>query len=135
MAWADRILPTLSQTAKVRFGPGRFVGVDGGAALYGFPNAHYVGRGEAVRVEVEGALAQHFGMAVPIRIVIDEHAEPPPTPGAVRPTSPPASSPDDEAIDLTDLVDATDVAETGVDRVTAVFPGAELIDDGPDRAN
>jgi hypothetical protein len=132
MAWADDILPTLSQTAKVRFGPGRFVGVDDGVALYGFPNAHYVGRGEAVRAEVESALAQRFGTAVPIRIVIDEAAEPPPSPGAVRPPAPTAA-PDDEASDLTELVDATNVAETSVDRVTAVFPGAELIDDGPDR--
>jgi DNA polymerase-3 subunit gamma/tau len=132
MAWPDRVLPALSQTAKVRFGPGRFVGVEDGAALYGFPNAHYVGRGEAVRAEVEAALAQHFGRPVPIRIVIDEQAEPPPSPGVVR--APDPSSPtDDEAIDLTDLVDATDLAETSVDRVTAVFPGAELIDEGPDR--
>ena len=37
-------------------------------------------------------------------------------------------------IDLHELEDANDVATTGIDRLTAAFPGAELIEEGGDDA-
>jgi hypothetical protein len=39
-----------------------------------------------------------------------------------------ASGPDDDEVDPSELVDATDVAATSVDRVKELFPGAELVD-------
>ena len=43
-------------------------------------------------------------------------------------TSGPPPVPDDDEIDPSELVDATDVAATSVDRVKELFPGAELVD-------
>jgi hypothetical protein len=100
--------------------------------VFGLPNPVHAQRCEECRADVEAALGAHFGHPVQVRIVVDDQAEAPPVPGAPAPP-PDAHAPDDEAIDLHDLVDATDLADTGVDRVTAVFPGAELVDDGQDR--
>jgi hypothetical protein len=67
-----------------------------------------------------------------VRLVVDEHAEAPAAPGA-RPPAAPTVHEDPDDIDVADLADADDVADTGLDRIAAVFPGAELVDEGPDR--
>ena len=49
------------------------------------------------------------------------------TPGPAPAVSEP--EPDDEAIDLTELVDASPDEAGGVELLTEAFPGAELIED------
>ena len=92
-AWGDVVLGSLSGRAKARFGAGRFLAVEGGAAVFALPNQHYLSRCEEVRPEVEAALASHFATAVPLRLVVEQ-------PGAVP--GPEAGSPpppdDDEAV-------------------------------------
>jgi DNA polymerase-3 subunit gamma/tau len=133
LAWGDGLLAALPQRAKARFGGGHWVRVDDDAAVFGFPNQHYVSRSEECRADVEAALRSHFGRAVPIRIVVDgDVPEPgaparPAAPGAGRAASAPTEP--DEPIDLDDLTDAHDVTSSGVDRIAAVFPGAELVSD------
>jgi DNA polymerase-3 subunit gamma/tau len=133
LAWGDGLLAALPQRAKARFGGGHWVRVDDDAAVFGFPNQHYVSRSEECRADVEAALGSHFGRAVPIRIVVDGDVPEPGAParpaaaGAVRSASAPTEP--DEPIDLDDLTDAHDVTSSGVDRIAAVFPGAELVSD------
>jgi hypothetical protein len=127
LAWGDVVLPSLPARAKSRFSPGRFLSVDTDAVVFGLPNKIHAAKCEEVRLEVEGALAAHFGRPTPLRIVVDEGAPPPPVRGAA-----PAAAPDDdrsdEVVDLTELTDATDAPSTGVDVVNQVFPGAEVVD-------
>ena len=133
MAWGDGILASLPQRAKVRFAGGRWLSVDDGTAVFGLPNPVHAQRCEECRSDVEAALATHFGTTVPVRLVVDEHAEAPVSAGAPPPAAAPTAHEDVDDIDVSELADADDVADTGLDRIAAVFPGAELVDEGPDR--
>jgi DNA polymerase-3 subunit gamma/tau len=125
LAWGDAVLSGLPQRAKVRFGAGHFVGVDGDAATFALPNAVHRGRCEEVRAEVEQALAGHFGRPVPLRLVVAEPGTPP-APDA--PALQPGHEADDE-IDLTDLRDAPPAGlASPVDHVMQAFEGAEVVE-------
>jgi len=126
LAWGDTILGGLSNKAKPRYSAGRWLSVDD-AAVFGFPNPHYVSRAEEVRDEVEAALAAHFGRAVPVRVVIDADAEAPQTPGGA-PSEATRELEAEADIDLAELTDASDVASSGVERLLKEFPGAELVE-------
>jgi len=131
VAWSDGVLSGLNQRAKVRFAGGRWLSIDGDTAVFGLPNPMHAQRCEECRPDVEAALGAHFGRTIAVRVIVDEHAEAPGSPGPAAT----ATEPVDESteIDLTDLTDAHDVAETGVDRITAAFPGAKLVDPPSDR--
>ena len=106
--------------------------VDDDAAVFGLPNPVHAQRCEDVKGDVEATLAQHFGRPVPVRLVVDEGV---PDPGAphLSVAPPPASDArevrEDEGIDPDELTDAPDGATSGLDRIAAVFPGAELVTD------
>jgi DNA polymerase-3 subunit gamma/tau len=131
LAWGDTVFGSLPQKAKVRFGAGRWLDVDD-AAVFALPNAIHQSRCEDCRGDVEAALAAHFGHPVPVRLVVDD--APPEPRGSSRPEPNPA---EDEAelaeqidsIDLDDLTDAPDADRTGIDRITELFPGAELVEE------
>ncbi|MGZ4708430.1 MAG: DNA polymerase III subunit gamma/tau [Acidimicrobiales bacterium] len=132
LAWGDSILASLPPRAKAFYAAGRFLEVSGKTAVFGLPNAPHMQRCESGRADVEAALARHFGRPVPLRLAVDDDS-PPSTAPAGGPSSgadlsAPPPVPDDEAIDPSELVDATDVASTSVDRVKELFPGAELVD-------
>jgi len=135
LAWGDRLLSALPQKAKARFGGGHWVRVDDDAAVFGLPNPVHASRCEECRADVESALAAHFGRPVPIRIVVDGDTPDPSSPPHLSVAPPPSGDPspsgghDDEAIDLTELTDAPEAATSGLDRITAIFPGAELVTD------
>jgi hypothetical protein len=127
------VLGSLSGKAKVRFGAGRFSAVEAGTAVFAVPNAHYIGRCEEVRPEVEAALAAAFGVPIPVRLVV----EAPDT--ATSPTTAPAdddAAPFDDFADLGDLADLRDAGPSGQpppavtspeERVKRAFPGAEEV--------
>ena len=127
--WTDDILGALPQRPRVRFAGGRWLSIDGDTAVFGLPNEVHVKRCEECRPEVETGLQARFGRPVAVRIVVDDDAVDPSTPAKADPVE--ADRPSD--IDLADLTDAGDIAETGVDRVAAIFPGAELVDPPSDR--
>lgn len=129
-SWSDTLLPSLPQKSRARFSGGHWVDVVDGVAIFGLPNEPHANRCEELRPEVEAVLGAHFGTAVPIRLVVDGSAPDPSAPRAVA-TSRRAvdDDPTDESIDLEDLTDARGINTTGVDRIAAVFPGAELVDD------
>jgi hypothetical protein len=132
LAWGDSILASLPPRAKAFYAAGRFLEVSGKAAVFGLPNAPHMQRCESGRADVEAALARHFGRAVPLRLAVDDDSPPPAAPSggpaaSADPSAPPPV-PEDHEIDPSELVDATDVAATSVDRVKELFPGAELVD-------
>jgi DNA polymerase-3 subunit gamma/tau len=139
LAWGDSLLSALPQKAKARFGGGHWVRVDDDAAVFGLPNRVHASRCEECRADVEAALAGHFGRPVPIRIVVDGDVPDPSSPPHLTVAPPPAadgggSSAHDEGagIDLDDLTDAPEAATSGLDRITAAFPGAEIVTDPTD---
>jgi DNA polymerase-3 subunit gamma/tau len=128
LAWGDEILAGLPQRARVRLAGGRWVDVIDGHAVFGLPNQHHLRRCEEVREEAEAALSAHFGGPVLVRLVIEDDSD---GPAAAIPSSArgEASSIDDDEVDPGDLVDAGDVAGSVSDRITELFPGAELVDE------
>jgi DNA polymerase-3 subunit gamma/tau len=70
-AWGDHIIGRLRPKAKALFQAGRFVGVEGDKAVFGLPNEIHRSRCEEVRGEIEVALADHFGRAVGLVLVVD----------------------------------------------------------------
>ena len=145
-AWSA-VAPDLPPRVRNRYSGGRLTGVEQGTVLFGFPNDHYLARCEELRPEVEGALARQLGRAVPVRLVVDT-SSPDPSLGRAAPprtssgaSSRSASVDDHEATtmsdelhpdEVADLPIADDAASSGVERVTAVFPGAEILETDPD---
>ncbi|MFI5044517.1 MAG: hypothetical protein ACHQDC_06975, partial [Acidimicrobiales bacterium] len=151
IAFADAVVPTLKGMAKAIYTNGRFVAVTSRGAVFALDNTPTLERAEKHRAVVEAALAAHFGRPVPLILIeqADAHeyegtaagggspttTAPPPaaapadTPAVPAPTAQPAAETDDEpAIDVTELTDATDVALSGVDKLTQAFPGAVLVE-------
>src|SRR5205085_8518079 len=112
------VLKQLSGRARARFSAGRFTAVEDGKAVFALPNDVHRGRCEEIRPEAEAALTAHFGVAVPLHLVVDA----PLTPEQQRPTQP-----DDEVVELDQLRAAPAEASSPVARVKEAFPGAEEI--------
>ena len=122
LAWGDDLLDRLGRKARARFSAARFVAVEDGTAVMALPNEPHMRRCEDMRPELEKALADRFGVAVPVRLIVDGD-----TRQSVR--EPVVATPvADEAVDLDGLVDA-DIAEgSAVEKLTQAFPGASLVD-------
>ena len=119
--------------AKAALGAGSFAAVRGGKIVFALPTDALRKRAEDQRGEIEKALAEQFGRPVALEILVDGSATPTDEssgPASVR-TLVSAPPPQEEhEIDLDDLVDAPKEASvTGLDRITAAFPGAELINE------
>ncbi|MEZ5377040.1 MAG: DNA polymerase III subunit gamma/tau [Acidimicrobiales bacterium] len=128
------LLDSVSQRARVRFAAASPTAADDGAgtATFAVPNNYYLPRCEDVRPEIETALLQHFGRAVTVIIEVDDNA-----PKAVRPPAadqpaaapPPTPEIDDEDIgDINELETATNIAGSGIERLTQAFPGSQVIE-------
>jgi hypothetical protein len=79
---------------------------------------------EECRRDVEDALERHFGVRVPIRLVVEaDPAQAGPGPGG-------AGAPgDDDVVDLSELADAPAApAARPEDRLLEAFPGAEEVE-------
>jgi len=140
--WGDGLLASLPNRARARFRVGRFVAVDGGTAVFALPNETHRSYCEDVRVEVETALAGHFGTAVPLRLVVDDEADgvapSPPAPSPRRTTrAPVVPAPEAEhdgghhdLLDPVVLAAQTEPAGTGLspeELLKQAFPGAEEV--------
>jgi DNA polymerase-3 subunit gamma/tau len=129
-AWSDTVLNALPQRAKARFSAGHWIDSTDGTAVFALPNEPHAARCEECRSDVEAALAGHFGVAIPVRLVVDGTGPDPSAPRNIAASRRAAATdPSDDSIDLSDLTDATGVNSAGVDRVSAAFPGAELIEE------
>src|SRR5690606_22714774 len=121
------ILGALPQKAKARYGGGRVVGVEGDTVVFGLPNEVHRKRCEEVQALVEEHLGTSLGRPATLRLVVDTDAPTQRRPGDARPATSAADAPAaEEDVDVSELVDATDLPTTEVDRIAEVFPGAEL---------
>lgn len=128
----DAVLPTLRAPAKAACLDGRFVRVDGQTAVYelglGVPLRH----AERFRSDIESALRAHLGggtlvlQMVPSGEADGAAGAPRISGGAVDLVE--AEVAEGLTIDIAELEDANDVAETGIDRLTKAFPGAVVLD-------
>ena len=126
LAWGDDLLDRLGRKARARFSAARFIAVEDGTAVMALPNEPHMRRCEDMRPELEKALADRFGVAVPVRLIVDgDTRQSVREPAMVTPAVDEAV---DEAVDLDGLVDA-DIAEgSAVEKLTQAFPGASLVD-------
>jgi DNA polymerase-3 subunit gamma/tau len=124
-AWPS-VLQALKPVAKARLAAGHIVGDDGNVVRIAFPSAAMVARADEVRGEIEQALQSVLGRPRSVELAVGDG--PPDTTG-------PAPAPqlsDEHEVDLDSLVDAPKVEPTSnVDRITAAFPGATLVDEEP----
>jgi DNA polymerase-3 subunit gamma/tau len=127
----EAVLPTLRAPAKAACLDGRFVRVDGQTAVYelglGVPLRH----AERFRSDIESALRGHLGGTLVLQMVPSGEADDAATAprisgGAVDLVE--AEVAEGLTIDIAELEDANDVAETGIDRLTKAFPGAVVLD-------
>jgi len=128
LAWGDAVLGRLAQPVRVRWGTGRFVGVDGDVARFALPNAIHRDRCEEQRPEVERVLTEHFGRPVRLELTLDgEQAGAMPGPVPTLPA--PAEIGE---IDLSELVDAPADPRRGLDVLSEHFPDAQLFEEEDD---
>ena len=128
-AWADAVLPKLRPTVKAKFAAGRFLSVGDGRAVYALPGAGLLEKASDVKGAVEAALAEHFGHPIPLDLVVDPGGAPPAEDATARPPSA-AAAPEpeeEEPVDLDALTDAPDDPRTGIDHLSAAFPGSEIV--------
>ncbi len=138
--WGDGLLAALPNRARARFRVGRFVEVDGDGAVFALPNETHRSYCEAVRIEVESALRDRFGTAVPIRLVVDVEAddESGPSPSTAEPRASQKAAVATPAVhdDPRDLLDPvvlaaeTEPAGAGLtpqERLKQAFPGAHEV--------
>jgi hypothetical protein len=122
LAWGDVILPNLPPKPRARFRAGRFVDVpDSGIAGFALPTPIHRERCAEVQGDVEHALAAHFGLRVPLKLLVETEVGAPPAP----------PEPDEEEhIDPRDLRDAPSPGVTSpVDHVMQAFEGATLVEE------
>ena len=109
LAWGDHVLAHLPAGARALYKSGRFVDVEGDAAVYALPNAMHRNRCESKRAEVEFVLGSHFGRPIELRLVVaDESAAPAASPQPATSTAGVASA---------------------LDQVMQAFEGAEVIEE------
>ena len=140
--WGDSLLASLPNRARARFRVGRFIAVDAGTAVFALPNETHRSYCEEVRIDVETALGGYFGVAVPLRLVVDDEADtdgaPPPASRSAgtragAPPAPTVDEPDEVQPDLLDpvvLASETELAGAGLtpeERLKQAFPGAEEV--------
>jgi len=142
--WGDGLLASLPNRARARFRVGRFLAVEEGTAVFALPNDTHRSYCEEVRIEVEAALGSHFGIPVPLRLVVDDESDADarlPATTTAAPSGPggPALSAsldvetDESHHDLLDpvvLAAQTEPAGAGLspeERLKQAFPGAEEV--------
>jgi hypothetical protein len=98
----------------------------------GLPNAPHAARCEELRPEVEAALTAAFGTSIAVRLTVDSGSIDPGDRRAVASGRVERSQEPEEILDsetIAALDDAVDIASTSADRIAAIFPGAELVDE------
>ncbi len=129
----DAVLPNLRAPAKAACQDGAFVTADESTAVFelgmGVPLRH----AERFRVDIEAALREQLGQQISLQLIPSgdaaDHAAPRISGGAVDIAEVEADEAEQaRTIDITELEDANDVAETGIDRLTKAFPGAVVVD-------
>jgi DNA polymerase-3 subunit gamma/tau len=138
-ALAEAVLPQLKGVAKALYSTGEVVSVDARGVVFALAIGVPRDRAERAVPDVQRLLSDHFGTSVSLRVVEHDDAEAldvrngngsaPGAPAGRDDAPPPADADDGSVIDVHSLEDAHDVAQTGIERLTKVFPGATVIED------
>ncbi|MEM9132001.1 MAG: DNA polymerase III subunit gamma/tau [Actinomycetota bacterium] len=122
----------IPQKAKARFRGGRVLGVDGSTIRYGLPNAIHRDRCEEVKGDIEQVFSTHFGQPVSVIVEVDDDSAAPVDPAKIERKAAPVADPTPEDIGpISELRDAGDQSNDGVERLTKAFPGSKVIDNPP----
>ena len=136
IAWADAILGSLPNRARIRFQAGRFIANDAGSVVFALPNQIHLDRCEEARTAVDDALREHFGRPVPLRLAIDDDSTaPPPDIQPARARAAPTDLDEIEAIDPDELMDEETVTQETISNLMAAFPDSELVTIDPPAAS
>lgn len=109
------------------FSGGTVMGITDGVITFALPNEHHFKKCEGVRGEVEAMLVGKFG-PVTLRLVTDAAGAAPAD--DARPRVDPDPQPEEDEIDVHDLVDApSEPVRSGADKLVEAFPGAELVEE------
>ena len=132
-AW-QTVLESMSGRVKARFSAGHFMETTADSVMFALPNPVHRDRCEEVREEVDNALAVQFGRPIPLTLEVDLVEDEPdffaaPPSGGAGVAEAVDSLPDEEAVDVHDLVDATDDVPSAEDRVMATFENSTLLED------
>jgi len=117
LAWGDRVLPSLRGKVKALYAAGRFTAVDDDTAVFAVASEPTRKKAEELLGTVEEAFAQHFGRRIPIRLVVAGES------------SPPEDAPEEDIGSVAHLEDAPADSGSGIERVAAAFPGAEVVEE------
>ncbi len=117
----DSVLGRLPANVKPYLSSGRFLGVDGAAAVYALKDPGMLARAQLVRPEAEAALARRSGPPVPLRLVLDDGTRPGSLPVADHQPAVAAEADEEFAdYDLSELEDAP----CGGSLARAALPGS-----------
>jgi hypothetical protein len=123
----DAVLPELRAPAKAACQDGSVVRVEDTTVVFELGTGVPLRHAERFRADIESALRARLGSQITLHLVPSGEADVAGAPriagGAV------AEAEEARVIDITELEDATDVAETGIDRLTKAFPGAVVLDE------
>jgi DNA polymerase-3 subunit gamma/tau len=140
--WENSVRPSLRGMPRAIYAPAAFVRSVDGVVTLAVPNAVHREKCEQHRAAVEQALTAHVGSPVRVELVEGDGGG-----GGADRTSPTAVSsvtraatdvpsaveaglPDDDDVDLDDLVDAPpEAVKSPIDRLAEAFPGSELIEE------
>ena len=117
-----------STPARARFLAGRIAAVDGDTIAFVLPSEGQIRRCEPYKAEVEAAVTEAFGRPLKIALGVDDTPAPSPMTGRPAPAAPMPVQ-DEADIDIHDLTDADVGNATVVERITDVFPGAEILEE------
>ncbi len=120
------------QKARARFRGGRVLGVEGGTIRFGVPNAIHRDRCDEVKGDIEQVFSGHFGQPVTVVVEVDDDSAVPVDPAKIeRKAAPVADQSPEDIGPISELRDAGDQSNDGVDRLTKAFPGSKVIDNPP----
>ncbi|MDE0215419.1 MAG: DNA polymerase III subunit gamma/tau [bacterium] len=136
LAWGDDILGHLPNRARVRFQAGRFIANDSDSLVFALPDQIQLNRCEEVRAEVDIALREHFGRAVPMRLAIDDSSTaPPPDLRPATTLSAPTDNDEQEAANPEERLDDEATTQEAISSLMAAFPDSELVTLDPPAAS
>ncbi len=124
----NEMLDGQSTKARARFLAGEVQAVDGDVVTFVLPIEAQLKRCEPFVSEIESAIQSHFGHAASLRLttgpsLTDDSGSAGPSGRAPEASNLPA----DDEVDIHDLTDADMGNSSVVDRITDVFPGAEVM--------
>ena len=112
------LLDELPTAARARYLSGSVVTIDGDRVRFVLANEAQRVRCEKFHADVEAAVSARVGRPMSLELSVGE---------ADEPTETSRQPEDDHEVDLGDLTDAAASSETVVERISDVFPGAEML--------